>query len=76
MDEEAVSNGIKETCLVQNEQDVVMPAVHTGLECGIFAALDPGSDMISTGPDIDLEEVLRWQRKEQRRLRYCWLFPW
>ena len=28
--------------------------VHAGLECGIFAAVNPNCDMISLGPDIEL----------------------
>lgn len=42
----------KEIYLEQNGKEIVVSAVHAGLECGTFATLDPGLDMISIGPDL------------------------
>ena len=34
-------------------KEPVVEAVHAGLECGIFASVMPGADIISIGPDIE-----------------------
>ena len=41
-----------EIYLEQNGEEIVVAAVHAGLECGTFATLNPELDMISIGPDL------------------------
>ena len=42
----------KEIYSEQNGEEIVVSAVHAGLECGTFAARNPKLDMISIGPDL------------------------
>lgn len=42
----------KEVYKEQNGEDIIVAAVHGGLECGTFAKKNPKMDMISIGPDL------------------------
>lgn len=42
----------KEIYKEQNGKDIIVSALHAGLECGTFKLLSPEHDMISIGPDI------------------------